>query len=182
MDFDGDEGSKKWSDSILKDHGILKFRIDKFRTALEKGLPLANLYSASPQGALDIDLLISGAAATFGHHFDNLPNAITNDYDEAGRSLAFALYTATGFHSARACEAALRLYAKKFMFQPDIDKIKTMGAMIQKLRDVKGNELPDVQIIDRADRIRDLDRNTVMHPGRFLGDFDARSIFAIAGE
>lgn len=76
----------------------------------------------------------------------------------------------------------LRSYAEEFLSIKKIEKLETMGAIIHKLKDVKGDDPPDVRIIDRADRVREYDRNSIMHPGQFLSDFDARTVFAIAGE
>lgn len=157
--------------------------IKNLRTALIQGLPLLNLYSASPQGTQDIGLLIDGAAqSTFGDYFSEIDPQVIRDFDEAGKCLAFALYTATGYHAARACEGMLRTYAEEFLSVIEIAKLETMGATIHKLRAVKGDAEPDRRIVDRADRVREYDRNVLMHPGQFLSDFDARSTFAIAGE
>lgn len=161
----------------------LQVRLKDLQTALIQGLPLLNLYSASPQGTHNLDLLIDSAAqSTFGDYIPAIAPQVVQDFDESGKCLAFALYTAAGYHAARACEGMLRSYAEEFLNAKKIEKLETMGAIIHKLKEVKGDAQPDVRIIDRADRVREYDRNVLMHPGQFLSDFDARSAFAIAGE
>lgn len=181
--YDADDETNGTPNDLSLFQGSLHRDIKNLQTALKQGLPLLNLYSASPQGTQDIGLLIDGAAqSTFGDYFSEIDPQVIRDFDEAGKCLAFALYTATGYHAARACEGMLRTYAEEFLSVTDIEKLETMGAIIHKLRKVKGDAEPDRRIVDRADRVREYDRNVLMHPGQFLSDFDARSTFAIAGE
>lgn len=126
----------------------LQVHLKSLQTALVQGLPLLNLYSASPQGALNLDLLISGAArSTFEEFLSEIDPQVINDFDESGKCLAFALYTAAGYHAARACEGALRMYAEEFIAPEEIDKLKTMGAVIKKLKDVKGDAPPMFRLL-----------------------------------
>lgn len=161
----------------------LQAAISDLSTALRQGLPTLNIYAASAQGTHDLNLLINSAGeSTFGPLSKYISSSVTKDFDDAGRCLAFGLYTAAGYHSARACEGMLREYAKKFLTQEEVDSAKMMGQLIGALDKVSNARKPDAKVLDRAKRVKDYDRNELMHPGRALSQIDARSVFSIAGE
>lgn len=102
-------------------------------------------------------------------------NAI-NDFSEADRCLAFGCPTAAGFHAMRAVETDLRDYWTCVVKPKASARLPRMARCIKDLK--KSDEDPN--LIEFLDIIRDLGRNTIMHPGAFLTMEEALNVVDIA--
>lgn len=96
------------------------------------------------------------------------------DFREAGKCLAFEVWTAAGFHAMRATEHVLRQYYKEFTGK-DAGHIE-WATCVQELKKAKANP----KVVQVLDQIRDLHRNPLMHPEDFLSMKEAISLFDIA--
>jgi len=96
------------------------------------------------------------------------------DFKQAGRCLAFDLPTAAGFHAMRATEDVLRKY-HQLVVKPN-KPVHEMAACINELRKAGA----DAKTLGILDQIRDLHRNTVMHPEAFLTSSEGIRLFDIA--
>jgi len=90
--------------------------------------------------------------------------------------LAFELATAAGFHTMRAVEAVLRDYWTLVKKPALGTKPPEMAQCINELR-ASGE---DVKLMDILDHVRDLHRNTLMHPQAFLQMTEALRLFDIS--
>src|SRR5206468_496698 len=98
------------------------------------------------------------------------------DFREAGKCLAFELPTAAGYHTMRATEAVLREYWLLVRKPISGTRPPDMAPCINELR--ADGENP--KLMDILDHIRDLHRNTLMHPEAFLTMKEALRLFDIA--
>lgn len=112
-----------------------------------------------------------------------MPDIAAEDFDNAGRCLAFGQPTAAGFHAARAVEAVLEKYWRSFKKIPDDKPTKnTMNDFIKDLQKIKGPNAPEPnqRTVKSLDQFRDLDRNPLMHPRATLTKEDAQTHFNLA--
>lgn len=111
-----------------------------------------------------------------------LPDIARNDYRSAGRCLAFGLFTASGFHAARAVEAMLGAYHDGFC-EPLGNEKPTMNDFLSGLEGLKkgeGQVVPAKKTLRTVREFKDLDRNPLMHPRAVLSETDARVHFDLA--
>lgn len=108
------------------------------------------------------------------------PDALI-EFNEAGKCLAFGLHTATGFHALRAMEIVMLDYYS--VVSGKVKAFKSWGECIKALNELKAksekNSFPSPKAIAMLDRIRELDRNPLMHPQDTLNEITAESLFSI---
>src|SRR5712671_1418370 len=145
-----------------------------FETIFAAEISSLNTYFISQHGIYSTPDLIEHAEMAFDEQTRNIiSEGVKKDFREAGRSLAFELGTACGFHAMRAVESALREWHKiicKPNNPPDwaqcVNELRKAGA--------------DNASLGILDQIRALHRNPLMHPEDFLSISDAKILFDIA--
>jgi len=151
--------------------------IKEFETVFAAELPTFDAYLVSKKGIYTTADLVERAEMAIDISVRNvIPQNAMNDFNQAGRCLAFGLSTAAGFHTMRAVEVVLRCYWMLIVKPSDVKKQPAMAQCISQLRE-NGE---DLKLMDILDHIRDLHRNTVMHPEVFLEMKDALRQFDIA--
>lgn len=103
-----------------------------------------------------------------------VPDAVF-DAKEAGKSLAFELGTACGFHSFRTLESVVRAYYREKTGGAAEPKQRNLGVYIRALEKHNANE----KIISALKQIKDLHRNPVSHPEVALTIEEAASIVGV---
>src|SRR6266480_3449063 len=83
------------SDTIV--HIIKSFAV-QFETTLAAELRELDIFFVSPVGIYSTTALLTQADKMFGDNAALLPDETAREFNEAGKCLALALYTATGFH------------------------------------------------------------------------------------
>jgi hypothetical protein len=101
------------------------------------------------------------------------------DYNSAGRCLGFGLFTAAGFHVARATEAVMLSYCELFLGQPE-EVHHTWGQMLSALEKCKTERKPDKSTLAILEQIKNVDRNDLMHPRKTLDLTEATRLFHLA--
>jgi len=151
--------------------------VQEFETVFSAELPTLDTYIVSKKGIYSTADLIERAETAIDEEARAVvsPEAL-KDFKQAGRCLAFELPTAAAFHTMRAVEAVLRMYWQLGTNQPAGTKPPEMANCIEQLR--KAGE--DPKLMDILDHIRDLHRNTIMHPEAFLEMKEALRLFDIA--
>jgi len=152
-----------------------------FETVLANELPGLDIYHVSSIGIYSTPALIENAELAI---LEGLPEhcrgvvseSAKRDFNQAGRCLAFELATAAGFHTMRSVEAVLRDYWTLVKKPVSGTKPPEMAQCINELR-ASGEEL---KLMDILDHIRDLHRNTLMHPEAFLQMTESLRLFDIA--
>jgi len=157
---------------------LLGYYIQDFQTILREHLDHAAHYSVSGQGIYDVRKLIDEA----DHCFPNFAQAVMpekskTEWKSAGRCLAFELYSASGFHVARAVEGVLEVYSSTFGLLPR--ERRTWGQYISELRLVqKSSGGPDEKTLCELEQMKDDWRNPLMHPRVVLAEAEGRMLFA----
>lgn len=149
---------------------------EELETILSAELATCDTYCVSQKGIYNTSDLIERASLALGTKIQYLPEDIKHDFDAAGRCLAFELPTACGFHTMRAVESVLRTYHRLVKRLPDGQKSPDMAVCINELRSNK----EDPKLMDILDHLRDLHRNTTMHPEAFLTMEEALRLFDIS--
>jgi hypothetical protein len=96
-----------------------------------------------------------------------MPPQAIDDFDQAGKCLAFDAATACGFHVFRAIDGMLRKYCEHFGAVPKGNG-RDWGTFIRELRcvlaDAAAARRPNVRTVELIDSIRAQDRNPLVHP------------------
>jgi hypothetical protein len=101
------------------------------------------------------------------------------DYTAAGRCLGFGLYTAAGFHVARATEAVMLSYCQLFL-NTKPEEWHTWGQMLKALSECGKDPKPDASTLTILEQIKNVDRNDLMHPRKTLDLTEAVRLFHLA--
>jgi hypothetical protein len=148
-----------------------------FETVFAAELPTFATYVVSQKGIYSTSDLIERAEMAIDESVRNvISQELISDFNQAGRCLAFSLPTAAGFHTMRAVEGVLRIYWRLVMGRKLTAKTPMMSQCIEQLRDKR----EDSKLLDILNHIRDLHRNTTMHPEAFLDMKEALRLFDIA--
>jgi hypothetical protein len=153
----------------------VKEAMDRFETVLTADLARAFTYVVSQVGILAVDSLIDSADDVYEGYKDRIPSAAILDTKEAGKSIAFNLPTAAGFHIARATEGVLLKYLATFGQTPKKSE-RNWGKYTELLRD---NTDASPKVLNTIDQIRILHRNPLLHPEASLTMPEALSLWAI---
>jgi hypothetical protein len=146
-------------------------KVEEFRVLLSKELAKLDLFFVPQRLAYSTDTLLRDAARLFGSFKDDLVAIAGRDIEEAATCFVFAQHTAAAFHMLRACELVLVEYCGACKLTiPD----PSWGAYCRALGTVR--DLPP-RMKGRLDRLREYDRNTLFHPGRFLDEDEADDLF-----
>lgn len=162
------------TDQIERGHrGSLFLAVVNVRTILLAELQRIDTYLVSKKGLFSAPSLIEDGAAMLPASLRTLmPQAADVDLKEAGKCLAFGLWTASGFHGLRAVESVTLAYMKKLGVTPSS---RNWGAYVKDLRDAKA----DPAVIAVLDQIRQLHRNPLLHPEDSLDEAEAITLFGI---
>ena len=149
----------------------------EFETVFAAELPTFDTYVVSKKGIYSTADLVERADMAFDDSArPHLSAEILSDFRQAGRCLAFELATGAGFHTMRAVEAVLRHYWRLVLKPPASARAPEMFNCISDLRNAGESE----KLMNILDDIRDLHRNTIMHPEAFLDMKDALRLFDVA--
>lgn len=110
-----------------------------------------------------------------------LPNSARTDWKEAGKCLAFQLFTACGFHLLRSIEGALVEYYRGLTGGKNLlgicqEKDRSFGKYIKYIEEAKASE----KIIAVLTQIKELYRNPLMHPEDTLTENEAIALAGIS--
>jgi hypothetical protein len=149
----------------------------EFETVFAAELPTFDTYIVSKKGIYSTADLVERADMAFDESARTyLSEEVLSDFRQAGRCLAFELATGAGFHTMRAVEAVLRAYWRLVLKPTAGAKAPEMAVCINELRKAGESE----KLMNILDDIRDLHRNTIMHPEAFLDMKDALRLFDVA--
>ena len=153
-------------------YNALFFRFDN---AAQIEFSRAPIFYVTPKGIYDTRRLITNADAAFEGFADRLPAEALADAKEAGRCFAFSLYTAAGFHIARATEAVIKQYMAVYDCSPRKKSQRNWGAYTEALTKKAANSI----IIHHIDQLRELHRNPITHPEVTLTLAQANALHAM---
>jgi hypothetical protein len=165
-----------WNLETTKDKvQAIKTTLKEFETVFSAELPSLATYFVDQKGIYSTKDLIERAENMFSETVRVAMNPQTvEDIRQAGRSIAFDLPTASGFHSLRAIESILRLYYSNILKKSPTKR--DWGTYIEDLK--KGGA--DQDILSAIDQIRSLHRNPLIHPEDNLTVDQAVALLALA--
>lgn len=151
--------------------------VAEFEIVFAAELATLDTYTVSKKGIYSTADLVERADMAFDESArTQLSPEVLSDLKQAGKCLAFELGTAAGFHTMRAVEAVVRNYWRLVKSPPAGTKAPEMAVCINELRAAGESE----KLMDILDHVRDLHRNTIMHPEVFLELKDALRLFDVA--
>jgi hypothetical protein len=141
------------------------------------------MYSVGQIGIYNMNSLVSKGSERFDpEHKQHMPPEAMAEFDNAGRCLAFNLPTACGFHSIRGLELCLLAYIGKRSAKAE--KMKSWNDYhneIEKLgKELSKPQKPSAKIAPMIQRMKELDRNPLMHPRDNLDISGADQLFNLA--
>jgi hypothetical protein len=161
----------------FSDHWDITHALEEFETVLGNELPTLDTYIVSKKGIYSTADLVDRAEMAIDESARaHIRKELIEDFKQAGKCLAFELPTAAGFHTMRATEGVLRDYWYLVRNPSTGTTAPEMAICINELR-ANGE---DPKLMDILDHIRDLHRNTLMHPEAFLTMKEALRLFDIS--
>lgn len=156
----------------------LNTNIGKFETVLEQEAPRINTYLVDQVGGYSMQHMIEDASVCIPEEIRSaVPESARKDYAEAGRCLAFGLFTACGFHLTRSLEAVVVAYHDKLTGSSLGDDDRNWGAILKRLLEAEADE----RLTSLLAHIKDQDRNPIIHPERSLSREEAMTAFSLTG-
>ncbi len=167
---------EKWQYSYLQSH------LDSFRIVFQAECNDAAIYFVDQVLIYNTTALVENAFHRLHEEIRNiLPSGINTEFEQAGKALAFELWTACGFHSLRALELMMDHYLRDFdiecKFSTWHNYIKSMTKLAE---DTDRHEKPSKKVIAMLDRMREIDRNPLMHPQDTLDCTQAETLFSLS--
>jgi hypothetical protein len=167
----GAEPLNGWEWSSIKDG------VEKFELVFAEEMREAATYRVPERGIYNTRRLIDDADLAFPKEVVGfVPPKSKLEWKAAGRCMAFGMFTACGFHVARAVEGTLEAYHHRFCAKTD-DKNRQWGEYLSDLEKVKTIPAPDPKSLGELRQLKDDWRNPLMHPRVVLEEADARAVF-----
>ena len=171
-----DEGNEEklniWSVRQYKD------KLGRFETVFATEMRAAATYFVPRRGIYHTPSLVDHADNSFPEDIRKfIPAKSKEDWQAAGRCLAFSLYSASGFHVTRAVEGTLENYYQLFCNQPSGKTLHGWHDYIDALSKVTASPKPLGKTLEEIKKMKDDYRNPIAHPRVILSEIDARMLF-----
>ncbi len=145
----------------------LSSALDRFETVFAEEMREAAVYSIPKRGIFSTDLLLNDATQSFPISIiAALPDKTKNDWKAAGRCMALSLFSASGFHVARAVEGTIEAYYQAYSGKPG-KTLHNWGEYIDELEKIAKaapTPCPQAKTIAELKQMKDDYRNPIMHP------------------
>jgi hypothetical protein len=158
----------------------IKPKLDKFETLLSTEMSESATYFVPARGIFSTAALIDVADKSFPMEISGfVPEKAKEDWRAAGRCLAFSLFSASGFHAARAVEATMEAYYQLFLGKPGkiLRSWDEYHKELSKIVAANPNPTPQPKTLIEFDQMRQDYRNPIAHPRVSLTEADARVVF-----
>lgn len=150
---------------------------NEFLVVLNSELASLPAFLVAHKENYDVDRLIANGAGLFpAVMVGKVPEAF-EDAQEAGRCLAFEIYTACGFHTFRVLESVLRRYWSVVSDGAPLPVPQSIGKIASQLESQK---LCEDKVYEVLKQVAKLHRNPIAHPEVQLSADDAIGILGMA--
>lgn len=157
-------------------------KIDAFKSVFAAECADVDVYSVGQIAIYKTSDLVSTASKSLPEGTrDSIPFGATIEFDDAGRCLAFGLPTACGFHALRGLELVIEGYLRAFGVTKTLHTWGDYVEEAKKLAEGNADKKPAKKVSQLIDRMRDLDRNPLMHPRDTLDEVGADMLFRLSG-
>jgi hypothetical protein len=156
-------------------------KLAAFRSVFEAECRDVDVYSVGQISIYKTSELVSAGAGVIPIEMHGqIPQEALGEFNSAGKCLAFDLPTACGFHALRGLELMMDAYLKSFgvtsVMHSWNDYIKAAKKLID---DEKADKKPSPKVAAMLDRMRELERNPLMHPRDTLDLVQADMLFRL---
>jgi hypothetical protein len=160
----------------------IKNKIMALRTVFLAECRDIEVYSVSQISIYKTSQLVSSASARISAELRRrVPSEALDEFDEAGKCLAFDLPTACGFHALRGLELMMGFYLRTFKADANPKSWFDYIKVFEKLNAAAdADNRPSAKVVAMLDRMRVLDRNPLMHPQDRLDTAGADMLFNLA--
>ena len=155
--------------------------IDSFKNVSAAECGEVDVYSVGQISIYKTSALVSDGAGIIPVDIQSdMPVETLIEFNSAGRCLAFDLPTACGFHALRGLELVMDDYLRSFGVTSKMrswnDYIKALDKLAQ---NPKPGSKPAPKVAAMLDRMRELERNPLMHPRDTLDAVQADMLFKL---
>jgi hypothetical protein len=162
----------------------IKTKMPEFEHVFSAVCRKCETYFVEQKMGFDISLLLHHAEENL--HVSVRPFMSSDAIEEikaAGRCFALESYTASGFHTLRALEVVMGDYYKQVSgkekeFRSWFDYVEAFQELEAEVNGVKP-KFPSPKVSAMLDRMRQLDRNPLMHPRDTLDEMSADTLFKL---
>jgi len=162
----------------------VRAKLEQFRHVLAVECRKSETYFIEKVVGFDLPTLLHSADENIHHTIRPcVPVAALTEIREAGRCLALENYTASGFHTLRGLEVVIAAYyktvsGKEKEFRSWHDYVGALEELAEEKDGVKP-KYPSSKVAAMIDRMRELDRNPLMHPSDTLDEMGADNLFKL---
>lgn len=163
----------------------VKTALDSFTHVFKAECRDNETYFIEKKAIYDTASLVNRASDKIHANYrDHIAKEAMQEIDEAGRCFAVDSYTACGFHALRGLEIVMEDYyevvaGKKPKFRSWYDYVKGF-TRLSNTRGKRKSKYPSPKVAAMIDRIREFDRNPLMHPRDTLDEPGADTVFNIS--
>jgi hypothetical protein len=173
-------GEESSQDADIPYYQVFEIReaAKEFETVLRNECQVMDTYFVTKKGTYStIDLVTNAHYQVPEPTRGNLPKGTKDDFDQAGKCIAFDVPTAAAFHLLRGTEAVIREYYE--LLVPGDKKAKphmrSWGVYIRLLN----NHKADPTIMSLLTMMKDVYRNPVIHPEEMYTDERVQVLFGL---
>lgn len=172
-------GSAKDLEDLIEEYKLFSIRniYSQYKIAFLAEIGILPAFFVTQKGSHDTLSLLDYPETLFPSDLKTKVPEAMFDVREAGKSLAYDLPTAAGFHIFRATECVLRRYYAVETSNMPRPQSRSMGVYVKMLRKHK---LGDEKILASIDQLANLHRNPIIHPEVALSLDEALAIAGIA--
>jgi hypothetical protein len=158
--------------------------MDEFRHVLGAECRSSETYFMEKKVGFDVPTLLHSAEENLHENVRPfVPAHALTELRAAGRCLALESYTACGFHTLRALEVVMGAYykivsQKEKEFRSWHDYVEALEELATEAAKSDG-KYPSPKVAAMLDRMRQLDRNPLMHPNDTLDEMAADTLFKL---
>ena len=189
MQFYVDAERTKWKESLPGEMETwvfwkVKRTLQRFEHVFSAECRSSETYFMEKKIGFDMPTLLHRADENLHHTiWPFVPGPARIELREAGRCLALESYTASGFHTLRGVEIVMAAYYRAVCpapkeFRSWFDYVGALEALAEE-KDGKKPKYPTAKVTAMLDRMRELDRNPLMHPDESLDEAGADSLFKL---
>lgn len=160
-------------------------KLEEFRHVLAAECRKSETYFIDKKVGFDISTLLHTAEENLHSSIVSfLPENALTEVRAAGRCLALECYTACGFHVLRGLEVVMAAYYKQVSgrekeFRSWHDYVEALTELEQGENGIKPR-FPSPKVAAMLDRMRQLERNPLMHPSDTLDEMAADTLFKLS--
>lgn len=162
----------------------LRTKLDEFRHVLSAECRNSETYFVEKKVGFDVPTLLHSAQENLHSSIHPyVPDAALAEIRQAGRCLALESFTACGFHTLRGLEVVMSAYYKAVSgkekgFRSWHDYIEALEELAAQAKESNAS-YPSPKVASMLDRMRQLDRNPLMHPSDSLDEMAADTLFKL---